>query len=97
MKEALRLFESTGQRTRVGWEVLITADEEIGSGGSRRLIEEGGAAVSFGFCFLRARCRTGGLVRRRSGGREFSGDCARSGGSHGPGLRRGAQRHRGAG
>jgi glutamate carboxypeptidase len=70
MKEALRLFESTGQRTRVGWEVLITADEEIGSGGSRRLIEEVARRCHLGFVFESA-LPDGGLVRRRSGAGSF--------------------------
>ncbi|MCC5840360.1 MAG: hydrolase [Opitutales bacterium] len=70
MKEALRLFESAGDRSRVGWEVLITADEEIGSGGSRRLIEEVARRCHVGFVFESA-LPDGALVRRRSGAGSF--------------------------
>ena len=41
---AAAFLKATGQRTRVGWEVMITADEEIGSGGQSALDRRGGAA-----------------------------------------------------
>lgn len=41
---ALRIFESAAGRERLGWEVLLTPDEELGSPASAKLLEEAARA-----------------------------------------------------
>jgi glutamate carboxypeptidase len=71
---ALRAFEQfvqTSGRGGLGWEVLINADEEIGSPGSRHLFEDCAKRVQFGLLF-EPTLQGGHLVSSRKGSGNFS-------------------------
>lgn len=63
---ALQAFEQTAHAERIGWEALITPDEETGSHGSEPLFIEAAARHQFAFIFEPAR-PTGDAVHSRKG------------------------------
>jgi len=63
---ALQAFEATPHARRLGWEVLVTPDEETGSHGSRALLQEAARANHFGLVYEPAR-PNGDLVHSRKG------------------------------
>lgn len=63
---ALQAFEQTPYAARLGWEVLLTPDEETGSHGTRALFEEAARRHHFGFVFEPAR-PTGDIIHSRKG------------------------------
>jgi len=66
MLAALRAFESCPQAKSIGWEVLITPDEETGSAASDELIRTTAKRCSLALVFEPARAN-GDLVRSRMG------------------------------
>ena len=66
MLAALRAFEASEQSCRLGWEVLLTPDEEIGSAGSAPLFAEAARRHRLALVFEPARAN-GDLVRGRMG------------------------------
>ncbi len=66
MLAALQAFEATAEAGRIGWEVLLTPDEETGSHGSRALLAEAARTNHFGLVFEPAR-PNGDLVHSRKG------------------------------
>jgi glutamate carboxypeptidase len=64
--EALRAFEDTPGADSIGWEVLLTPDEEIGSVVSRPLIEDAARNADLGLVFEAAR-ENGDIVVARKG------------------------------
>lgn len=85
MLYALRALAETGALDRASWTILLNADEEIGSLGSRALIEREAGEADFGFVFEAAE-RGGGMVKSRRGLGQFhfevQGIAAHSGSSH---------------
>lgn len=82
---ALQAFEATPVARNIGWEILLTPDEEIGSAGSAPLLAEAAGRFDFGLIFetafgpdiVRSRMGTGVFtltVRGKSAhaGRDFS-------------------------
>ncbi len=63
---ALRAFERCPLKDHVGWEILITADEEIGSAASRSLLEESARQATLGLTF-ESSLPDGALIRQRMG------------------------------
>lgn len=63
---ALEAFEQTPHAARVGWEVLLTPDEETGSHGTRAYFEEAAKRNHFGFVFEPAR-PSGDIIHSRKG------------------------------
>lgn len=63
---ALEAFEATPQASRVGWEILLTPDEETGSHGTRAWFEEAARRHHFGFVFEPAR-PNGDVIHSRKG------------------------------
>lgn len=70
MLAALQAFETLPEASRLGWEVLITPDEEIGSYTSRPLLEEAAGRYAFGLVFEPAFGND--IVRSRKGTGEFT-------------------------
>lgn len=71
---ALRAFERFARTTgnqRVGWDVILNADEEIGSPGSRSLFDEIAPQVSFGLLYEPA-LPNGHMVSSRKGSGNFA-------------------------
>ncbi len=66
MLAALDAFEQTPQREQVGWEVLLTPDEETGSHGTRALFEQAGRHHHFGLVFEPGRTN-GDIIHSRKG------------------------------
>jgi glutamate carboxypeptidase len=66
MLAALQAFEATPHARQVGWEVLLTPDEEVGSRGSAPLFAEAAKRNHFGFVFEPAR-PNGNIVHSRKG------------------------------
>lgn len=66
MLAALQAFEKTPAAGRLGWEVLLNPDEEIGSRASAPLFMEAAARCDFGLVFEPARAQ-GDLVHSRKG------------------------------
>ena len=66
MLAALQAFEETPAADRLGWEVLLNPDEEIGSHSSAPLFAEAAARCAFALVFEPARVR-GDLVHSRKG------------------------------
>lgn len=69
--EALRVFEGSPFASSVGWEVLLSPDEEIGSIHSARLLEIAAQRCAIGLLFEPALQGRGDLVRRRPGSGVF--------------------------
>lgn len=63
---ALEAFEQTPHAARIGWEVLLTPDEETGTHGTRVLFEEAARRNHFGFVFEPAR-PSGDVIHSRKG------------------------------
>ncbi|HEY0947704.1 MAG TPA: hydrolase [Opitutaceae bacterium] len=63
---ALHAFEHTPQATQLGWEILLTPDEEIGSAASRALLEEAASRHHLALIFEPAR-ENGDIVQSRKG------------------------------
>ena len=63
---ALEAFELTPRATNVGWEVLLTPDEETGSRGSAPVLRESAQWAQFGLVFEPAR-PSGDIVHSRKG------------------------------
>lgn len=74
MLAALREFERSAGRHRVGWEVLLTPDEETGSVASRAIIEAAAPRFQFALIFEPAR-ENGDLVESRKGTGIFTATC----------------------
>ncbi len=74
MLTALQAFEQTPAAAQLGWEVLLTPDEETGSYGSVALIAEVARRCTFGMVFEPAR-GNGDLVRSRKGTGFFTVKC----------------------
>ena len=66
MLAALQAFEQTPQAAQLGWEVLLTPDEETGSHGSVDLFRAAARRCQFGFVFEPAR-PSGDIVHSRKG------------------------------
>jgi glutamate carboxypeptidase len=66
MLAALQAFEQTPHAGQIGWEVLITPDEETGSHGTRAMFEAAAARHDFGFVFEPAR-PSGDIIHSRKG------------------------------
>ncbi len=88
MLHALRVLHSHGDLDRVNWTILLNSDEEIGSFGSRPLIEREARAADVGFVFEAAR-GDGAVVKSRRGLGQFhigvNGIAAHAGSSHAEG------------
>jgi glutamate carboxypeptidase len=69
--EALRAFEASPFASTVGWEVLLSPDEEIGSIHSLPLLEMAAKRCAIGLLFEPALQGRGDLVRRRPGSGVF--------------------------
>ena len=63
---ALQAFEQTPQAERLGWEALLTPDEETGSHGTGRLFQAAARRHQFGFVFEPGR-PSGDIVHSRKG------------------------------
>ncbi len=63
---ALQAFEQTPHATNVGWEALLTPDEETGSHGTVPLFRGASARHNFGFVFEPAR-PSGDIIHSRKG------------------------------
>jgi glutamate carboxypeptidase len=70
MLEALEAFERSPWADELGWEVLINPDEEIGSPGSKVLLEEATATNDIGLIFEPS-LSDGNLVGSRKGSGNF--------------------------
>lgn len=71
MREALLTFEQSGDKERIGWEVLISPDEEIGSPGSRGALAELGARAHVGMTYEPA-LADGSLAGARKGSGNYA-------------------------
>lgn len=67
---ALTALERSPQRQRIGWEVLLNPDEEIGSQGSAPLLAEAAGRHHFGLIYEPAYA-DGGLASERKGSGNF--------------------------
>lgn len=74
MLAALREFERSPQASRVGWEVLLTPDEETGSVASRPILEAAAQRFQFALVFEPAR-ENGDIVESRKGTGIFTVTC----------------------
>ena len=74
MLAALRAFEQLPNAAALGWEILLTPDEETGSHGSAPLFVEAAARHTFALVFEPAR-PTGAIVRSRKGTGSFTATC----------------------
>lgn len=63
---ALQAFEQTPHAAQIGWEILLTPDEETGTHGTRHLFEEAAKRHHFGFVFEPAR-PSGDIIHSRKG------------------------------
>jgi glutamate carboxypeptidase len=66
MLAALQAFEQTPAAANLGWEVLLTPDEETGSHGTRAMFEAAARRNHFGFVFEPAR-PNGDVIHSRKG------------------------------
>jgi glutamate carboxypeptidase len=66
MMAALQAFEQTPHAAQLGWEVLLTPDEETGSHGTRAMFEAAAQRNHFGFVFEPAR-PSGDIIHSRKG------------------------------
>ena len=69
---ALKAFEHLPQATQLGWEVLLNADEEIGSPGSAEIIAYRAKMHQAGFIFEPAMDENGTLASNRKGSGTFT-------------------------
>jgi len=63
---AVQAFEQTPHAAKIGWEILLTPDEETGTHGTRHLFEEAAKHNHFGFVFEPAR-PSGDIIHSRKG------------------------------
>jgi glutamate carboxypeptidase len=63
---AVQAFEQTPHAARIGWEILLTPDEETGTHGTRHLFEAAAKRNHFGFVFEPAR-PSGDIIHSRKG------------------------------
>lgn len=63
---ALQAFEATPHAAQIGWEILLTPDEETGTHGTRHLFQEAAQRNHFGFVFEPAR-PSGDIIHSRKG------------------------------
>lgn len=63
---ALQAFEQTPHAAQIGWEILLTPDEETGTHGTRAYFEEAAKRNHFGFVFEPAR-PSGDIIHSRKG------------------------------
>lgn len=68
---ALKAFEQLPQATNIGWEVLLNADEEIGSPGSAEIIKFRAKHFQLGFVFEPAMDEKGTLASARKASGTF--------------------------
>ena len=71
---ALQAFEQTPGASALGWEILLTPDEETGSHGSAPLFVEAAARHTFALVFEPAR-PSGDIVQSRKGTGSFTATC----------------------
>jgi glutamate carboxypeptidase len=71
---ALQAFEQTPNAAKLGWEVLLTPDEETGSHGTVELFRGAAARHDFGFVFEPAR-PAGHILHSRKGTGTFKATC----------------------
>ncbi len=71
MIEALKGFELSPNAKKLGWEILISTDEEIGSPGSSPFLEEAARRCEIGLVFEPAIQGSGDLSRQRLGSATF--------------------------
>lgn len=74
MLAALREFERSAHTGRIGWEVLLTPDEETGSVASRPVLEATAPRCDLGLIFEPAR-ENGDIVESRKGTGIFTATC----------------------
>jgi glutamate carboxypeptidase len=74
MLAALQAFEKSPHAEKIGWEVLLGPDEEIGSQGTRPYLEEAGKHHDFAMVFEPCR-ENGDLVKSRKGTGIFTLTC----------------------
>lgn len=74
MVEALQAFEATPEAAKLGWEILLTPDEETGSTASRALLAATAPRFDLALIFEPARAN-GNAVRRRMGTAIFTITC----------------------
>ena len=72
MLEALRAFEQTPWADKLGWDIVINSDEEVGSLGSAPLLAEVGRRCPVGLIFEPATTPEGGLAAARKGSGNFA-------------------------
>lgn len=72
MLEALKIFEQSPNSEKLGWEVIINPDEEIGSLGSASFLEERAKHHQVGLLFEPAMDEKGTLVGERKGSGKFT-------------------------
>ncbi|MEY3182267.1 MAG: hypothetical protein RLZ35_252 [Pseudomonadota bacterium] len=69
--QALKIFETTPESKHVGWKVVITPDEEIGSSGSMPYLLEWAPAFHAGLVFEPAMDEAGSMAYDRKGSGHF--------------------------
>lgn len=74
MLTALQAFERTAHATKIGWEVFLGPDEEIGSAASEPYYTSAAKRFHFGMVFEPG-CENGDLVRSRKGTGTFTVTC----------------------
>jgi glutamate carboxypeptidase len=72
MLVALEALQKFGRVDRLGWEVLINADEEIGSPGSSRVLTQAASRHDLGLLFEPALDEAGALASTRKGSGNFT-------------------------
>lgn len=72
MLAALEAFERFGETDRLAWEVIVNADEEIGSPGSARVLDEAARRHDVGLLFEPALDEHGSLASARLGSGNFT-------------------------
>lgn len=68
----LRAFEQLPQASKIGWEVILTSDEEIGSPGSAEILEYRAKRHNVGFVFEPGMDDKGTLAGARKGSGKFT-------------------------
>lgn len=74
MLAALAAFEQTAEASALGWEIVLTPDEEIGSAASRPVLEAAARRAQLGLLFEPAR-ENGDIVQSRKGTGIFTLTC----------------------
>lgn len=71
MLKALEAFENSRLATQIGWEVIISPDEEIGSAGSASILKECAKRTHVGLIFEPG-TPDGGFINQRKGASNFT-------------------------